>query len=1000
MTAEEFVQRLEHVSRSGSNYTARCPAHDDKKASLSVGDGRDGRVLLYCHAGCDFSAICDAAGVNPKELSGNSRSGPEAGYTLEEFGRDKGLPTAFLREQGLHTHRQDDRPDCVAIPCHDAEGSTLCTRYRTAERFWWDRGTKPVPYGLDRLAKSKPEEPVLLVEGESDSLTCWHHDVLAVGIPGADMWRSEWRAHLKGRPVTAWQEPEQGGETFVRKLVADFPDLRVICAPDGIKDPSELHLADPDHFRSRLESLMRDAVPLAELPVQVEPPKQDETEGKDAAELPQKKVLLNLTSGQYFFSDEHDRPYVQIDVKEHYEIWPLDGSRFKSWLAHLFYKNTGAAASASIRTDVLAVLTGRALFDGACHELAVRLARGSEGELWYDLTDAEWRAIRIDGSGYEIVDSPPLLFRRYKHQKPQIEPEPGGSLRDLLLFLNLASPEDEILVLVWLIAAFIPDIPRAILVLWGAQGSAKSTLIWLLRAIIDPSSVPTPLLPRGSGELAQVLDHNALVCLDNLSSLNPQMSDTLCRAVTGDGFSKRKLYSDDDDILYHFRRPIVLGGINIAAQRPDLLDRCVLIRLEEIPGGERRRETELLAAFEAALPRILGAIFTILARAIALEPTIRLNSLPRMADWAKWGYAIAEAAGLGGERFLDIYSANRATQNEEALTSHPIGAAVAAFMVDRDDWTGEPSELLRRLEGVAEKEMIDTKQKLWPKAGNWLRRRINEVESNLLQAGIRYESGQGNGRFLRLWRDDPTANLEGRENAGGAGGAGGSQATPDDSAPQHAPGIFGAEGMPGGAEGMPGGAEGMPGGREAASDKGSPGTPSTPGISQTSYLHRQAGEETGDDEQTSSDTLSADDTPEDAPEERRQPAPRDVERARAAASKLDRLHGDHAATSYVDATLRDGTRATITALAAELEAEVRSADPPPQQPRSNDVTEPAQATTSEQLRMPGASAAGRWKDSGPTGATCPDCGGKRPLDWEVCGACQNQPVDNHKETAS
>ncbi len=116
------------------------------------------------------------------------------------------------------------------------------------------------------------------------------------------------------------------------------------------------------------------------------------------------------------------------------------------------------------------------------------------------------------------------------------------------------------------------------------------------------------------------------------------------------------------------RRVLILNGINIPAQRPDLLDRCVLIRLEKIPEEKRRDEREVWAEFEAALPRIFGEVLTTLADAMVLEPSVQLDSLPRMADWARWGFAIAEAAGFGGARFLDAYRANLALQNEEALT--------------------------------------------------------------------------------------------------------------------------------------------------------------------------------------------------------------------------------------------------------------------------------------------------------------------------------------------
>jgi putative DNA primase/helicase len=62
------LNRLEYVKTSGSGNTARCPSHDDHRNSLSIGKGRDGRVLLYCHAGCDIGDILEALGLEMKDL--------------------------------------------------------------------------------------------------------------------------------------------------------------------------------------------------------------------------------------------------------------------------------------------------------------------------------------------------------------------------------------------------------------------------------------------------------------------------------------------------------------------------------------------------------------------------------------------------------------------------------------------------------------------------------------------------------------------------------------------------------------------------------------------------------------------------------------------------------------------------------------------------------------------------------------------------------------------
>jgi hypothetical protein len=65
---------LDGVQESGSGWSARCPAHDDESPSLSVGEGDDGRVLLFCHAGCDIQDIVDALGLEVRDLFDQSNS--------------------------------------------------------------------------------------------------------------------------------------------------------------------------------------------------------------------------------------------------------------------------------------------------------------------------------------------------------------------------------------------------------------------------------------------------------------------------------------------------------------------------------------------------------------------------------------------------------------------------------------------------------------------------------------------------------------------------------------------------------------------------------------------------------------------------------------------------------------------------------------------------------------------------------------------------------------
>jgi hypothetical protein len=71
VTVREIAARLNAAPSGDGNWTARCPAHDDRSPSLSVAEGRKGRVLLFCHAGCEIDAIVQALAIEIRDLFGD-----------------------------------------------------------------------------------------------------------------------------------------------------------------------------------------------------------------------------------------------------------------------------------------------------------------------------------------------------------------------------------------------------------------------------------------------------------------------------------------------------------------------------------------------------------------------------------------------------------------------------------------------------------------------------------------------------------------------------------------------------------------------------------------------------------------------------------------------------------------------------------------------------------------------------------------------------------------
>jgi len=453
-----------------------------------------------------------------------------------------------------------------------------------------------------------------------------------------------------------------------------------------------------------------------------------------------------LASRAELFHDQHGDAFIAFENEQgRREVWPLKSKAAGDFVRWCFFEQEQKGLSGDTLTTARGTLAAQARFQGQRRELSVRVAR-YEGAVYYDLGD--WRAIAVTVDGWAVVDKPPILFRHYPHQTSQVEPLKGGSMEPFLDLLNIREQETRLLVKVYLVAGLLPGIPLPILVVQGEQGSGKSFLCRLLRALLDPSNVSTLSPPDNLREFVQLAAHHRTVYLDNLSYLPTWQSDALCRLCTGEGFSKRELYSDDDDVVYRFRGLGGISGINLVATQSDLLDRALILKLVAIPEERRLTEEELWAHFAAMRPSVLGAMFDALVEAMRRHPPVRVGRLPRLADFAQWGMVIAEALGHTAQEFLKAYGVNVAAQNEAALEASPVAQAILRFLTPGLEWEGAATDLLEELERRAEELHLNTKAREWPKAANALARKLREVAPNLRRVGLAVGERHRHGRTV------------------------------------------------------------------------------------------------------------------------------------------------------------------------------------------------------------------------------------------------------------
>ncbi|OIQ84053.1 hypothetical protein GALL_341330 [mine drainage metagenome] len=482
-------------------------------------------------------------------------------------------------------------------------------------------------------------------------------------------------------------------------------------------------------------------------------PEPDESRKSAAAQL----VDLALERYTFGVTPEGD-PYA-IPLPGGHVVRMLRGGRssLRGEIAAAYRASTKRIPPAQALADALLVLEGIAQ-DGV--PVAVHLRVGeSLGVVWIDLGDTDEAVVRVDGRGWRIVhEDVPVLFRRTALTAAMPTPERGGTLDELWAVLNVTT-EDRPLVAGWLVAALgAPKIPHPALSVFGEQGTGKSTASRCLVQAVDPSPVPLRKPPRDPDGWVTAAAGSWVVGLDNLSVVPDWLSDSLCRAVTGDGDVRRQLYTDSGLSVFSFRRAILLNGIDLGGLRGDLSERLVVVNLDVIDEDSRLTEADLDVAWARAWPRVLGALLDLVAGVLERRPHVRLAKAPRMADFAHILAALDVILGTDG---VGRYLEQSRSLAADSLTADPFIAALTATLTEM--FLGSAADLLAE---VTPDDHGWHPGRDWPRNARAVTSTLRRNAPALRKAGWLVEDlGAGNHAKATTWSLTPP----GRGSAGVAG---------------------------------------------------------------------------------------------------------------------------------------------------------------------------------------------------------------------------------------
>ena len=765
------VQRAFHGDEPKQN-KIYCPFHQEQESSFHIYD--DGYKCYGCgdkgdsidfvaklHSMKPLEAAQEIASAFNLHISINNRGG--AILTLEELAREKRIPIDKLREYGVKENGAHIHMQCFGLGKDPSPRDRIRKKDNSGKHHWiWDpedKKAEKVPYGVWRIEEMSSCGYIVLVEGETDCWTLWNYDIPAFGIPGASMAKSVLNKYDYIQPfskVYVWDEQDTGGKTFIPKVVEQLQrleyqgDVYVIKSTE-VKDPNELHIKYGDSFIDKWNKILNNAE-KADLDMLSQAEAIEQEGSQETQKLTQAQLLINLGQSAELFHAPDETCYATFQVGDHYETWRLRDKNFKMWLNQRFYEIEGKPPGSQAVQDALGVLEAEAYYKYKKQEVYTRVGE-LRGKVYIDLCNDGWDVIEVDPQGWRILKDSPVKFRRAKGMQALPMPKGGGNIEELRRFVNVAQDHDRdwILLLSWLVGAFRARGPYPVMVLQGEQGSAKSTTAKVLKFLTDPSITALKSVPKDERDHFITANNSWILSFDNLSGMAPWLSDALCRTATGGGYATRTLYTDSEETIFECQRPIIMNGIDEVIGKQDLMNRSIILHLPVIQEEGRQDEESFWDAFEQARPKIFGAILDCISAALRNVDSVRLDKLPRMADFAKWVVAAEEALPWESGEFIKAYSLNQEEASKSALETDVVASAIKEMLVARRTWKGTATEWLEELEsgGYVRERAANTRA--WPQTAKAMGKKIKRIAPLLRDSGIFVEHDRtGNKRVIEM----------------------------------------------------------------------------------------------------------------------------------------------------------------------------------------------------------------------------------------------------------
>lgn len=462
------------------------------------------------------------------------------------------------------------------------------------------------------------------------------------------------------------------------------------------------------------------------------------------------EILMEIVQEQkhFLFHDSNDDAFVTVSNAENVQTYSVKSKEYQRLLTALYFQKTGRAVHKDAISCVVGSLEAQAVYMGEEKEVAKR-CKLYNGSIYYHLGDKKGTVIVVDEKGYSYCQESPVPFLKSNGLGEQVLPQHSKTnFRNLTKkHWKFVTTEDKMMHDILLITRFVTDCPAPIGIYLGERGSSKTTSMKMDKLLVDPAAVLVKALPHGTRDMVATIKNQYMLCYDNIDEISNDQSNLFCIASTGGDYVGREMYTNDEEHRVKLYTRLNFTSINLPTDKADFYDRCVCLTLKRIEPIERKTEESVMNAFKEDIPFLLDRIFRILSKAMQLLPEVEISEFPRMADFAKWGYVIAEVLGYGGEVFLKAYEDNQRELIAKMLEEDSLATALISYIEKKKSFSGTATELLSELTFFADNNDIDTRWG-WVKTVKSLGRRLENLQSPLRDYDIFVEKAKVNGKRL------------------------------------------------------------------------------------------------------------------------------------------------------------------------------------------------------------------------------------------------------------